>query len=432
MPDLPTLEAPAAPDEEPHDREAVPPSDRPDCPNCGTRLRGRYCHGCGQIDQPLRMPVHRFLVQSFTEFLGIDGRVWKTLGVLLFKPGKLTEAYLQGQRRRYLRPLRVYLSSTLLFFFLLSVLDPVGQLRDVLVNAPSQSDSTITAGAYVADLDARIAEEEAETARQRVAVDSLRARLDSVRAAFRADSLAGRLIEPDSLDEARERVEDALDDVDDAQDRLGAMDGSMSDRRRAWQREQAARYPADSLIRPTDLTTAAEIVLRDSDDGPNIELGPLEGVFGRGRAYERLKTSRTTEDRIEAGVDLARTAINKVPVVLFLMLPVFALLLKVIYVRRGWYYSEHLVFGLHTHAFAFLVFSVIAGLAAFGTDQPWTAVGAIALYVAIPIYFLIAQRRVYQQGWMKTVFKSTILGWAYVLVLAVFGLTLTVLLAFLG
>lgn len=432
MSDLPTRQALVTPDEEPHDPEAAPPSGGPDCPNCGTRLRGRYCHDCGQLDQPLRMPVHRFLVQSFTEFFGIDGRVWKTLGVLLFKPGKLTEAYLHGQRRRYLRPLRVYLSSTLLFFFLLSVLDPVGQLRDVIVNAPALSDSTVAAAVYVADLDARIAEEEAETARQRLAVDSLRSRLDSVRVAFRADSLAGRLAGPDSLEAARTRVEDATDEFDVAEARLAGMDDSIEDQRREWRRAQAALYPNDSLIRPSDLTTAAEIVIRDQGDVPNIELGPLEGVFRRGRAYERLKTSRTTEDRIEAGLDLARTAINKVPVVLFLMLPVFAFLLKVTYVRRGWYYSEHLVFGLHTHAFAFLVFSIIAGLAAFSTDQTWTAIGAVALYVAIPVYFLIAQRRVYQQGWIKTIFKSAILGWAYVLVLAVFGLTLTVLLAFLG
>ena len=376
--------------------------------------------------------MHRFLVQSFTEFFGIDGRVWATLGLLLFRPGALTRAYLDGQRRRYLRPLRVYLSSTLLFFFLLSVLDPVGRLEGVLVDRDGLADSTMTAGAYVAYLDDRLAEEDAELEDQRVIVDSLRARVDSLESAFLSDSLAGRLGVSDSLDQALETQADARDDLDDEVRDLDRMESSVSDRRLAWQYEQAARYPADSLIEPVDLTTASEIVLRDPDDEPDIQLGTFEETLGRGRAYERLKTARTTEARIEAGLDLTRAAIGKIPVVLFLMLPVFALLLKMIYVRRGWYYSEHLVFGLHTHAFAFLVFSVIAGLAALFSGQTWAGVLAVALYVVIPVYFILAQRRVYGQGWIKTILKAGVLGWTYLIVLTVFGITLAVLLAFFG
>ena len=376
--------------------------------------------------------MHRFLVQSFTEFFGIDGRVWATLGLLLFRPGALTRAYLDGQRRRYLRPLRVYLSSTLLFFFLLSVLDPVGRLEGVLVDRDGLADSTMTAGAYVAYLDDRLAEEDAELEDQRVLVDSLRARVDSLEAAFLSDSLAGRLGVSDSLDQALETQADARDDLDDEVRDLDRMESSVSDRRLAWQYEQAARYPADSLIEPVDLTTASEIVLRDPDDEPDIQLGTFEETLGRGRAYERLKTARTTEARIEAGLDLTRAAIGKIPVVLFLMLPVFALLLKMIYVRRGWYYSEHLVFGLHTHAFAFLVFSVIAGLAALFSGRTWAGVLAVALYVVIPVYFILAQRRVYGQGWIKTILKAGVLGWTYLIVLTVFGITLAVLLAFFG
>ena len=91
------------------------------------------------------------------------------------------------------------------------------------------------------------------------------------------------------------------------------------------------------------------------------------------------------------------------------------------------------MFGLHTHAFAFLVFSMIAGLAAVGSGEAvWTGVLAVVLYLSIPVYFLVAQRRVYGQSWMKTLVKATVLGWTYLLVLTVFGLTLTVLLAFLG
>ena len=416
--------------EEPRPTRTTPPSGREDCPNCGARLHGRYCADCGQLDQPLRMPVHRFLVQSFTEFFGVDGRVWQTLRLLLFKPGALTVAYIQGQRRRYLRPLRVYLSSTLLFFFLLSLLDPVGRLEGVLVSRDDFADSLMTAGAYVAYLDEQLAEDEAGAAEQQALVDSLQARLDAERAAFRADSLAGRFANPDSLEAAQNAVEDLADEHQDESDDLADRLSSRGLQRLVWQREQAAAYPPDSTIRPGDLVAAAEIVISDGDNDLDVDMGIAGGWVQRGRAYQRLKSARTTDARVSAGIDVARTAIAKVPIVMFLMLPVFAFLLKLIYVRRGWYYSEHLVFGLHTHALAFLVFSVVTLLSVLGAGAGWIGVLSTVCLVAIPVYFVLAQKRVYRQGWGKTLFKALLLGSLYSFVLLGVGLVLTVLLAF--
>ncbi len=406
------------------------PSGRADCPNCGATLHGRYCADCGQLDQPLRMPVHRFVTHSFTEFFGLDGRVWQTLRLLLFSPGALTIAYFQGRRRRYLRPLRVYLSSTLLFFFLLSLFDPVGRIEGALTDRDAVVDSSMTAAAFVAYLDEQATEDEAAAAEQRAIVDALQARLDSVRATFRADSLAGRFAGPDSLEDAQDAVADVLDDYEDERGDLDRQLSGRSRRRRAWQREQAAAYPPDSTIRPGDLIAASELALNDGDADIDVNVGFANGLMERGRAYQRLKTARTSDERVQVGLDVARRAIGQIPVVMFLMLPVFALLLKLIYVRRGWYYSEHLVFGLHTHALAFLVFTLVVLLSVLGAGAAWIGVLTTVCLVAIPIYFVLAQKRVYGQGWPKTLFKACLLGSLYSFVLLGFGLVLTVLLAF--
>ena len=92
-------------------------------------LPGDYCPDCGQRAGPLRVPLGTFLVQSFTEFFGVDGRFWRTLGALLFRPGALTVAYHRGRRRRFLSPLRVYLVATVTFFLTLALLDPSGGSR---------------------------------------------------------------------------------------------------------------------------------------------------------------------------------------------------------------------------------------------------------------------------------------------------------------
>lgn len=101
--------------------------------------------------------------------------------------------------------------------------------------------------------------------------------------------------------------------------------------------------------------------------------------------------------------------IQQAPKAAFLLLPVYALLLKLLYVRRKRYYVEHFIFALHTHAFAFLLAFIILIL----PDVP--AVSILVLWV--PIYFLLAMKRVYAQGWLRTTAKWLLLGWVYTILI---------------
>jgi hypothetical protein len=91
----------------------------PYCRNCHFTLvvpRPVYCGHCGQ-ETDLHPPSVR---EMFTEYLGhyvaFDGPLWRTLWALVCLPGYLTNAYFHGQRRRYVLPLRVYLSASFVFF----------------------------------------------------------------------------------------------------------------------------------------------------------------------------------------------------------------------------------------------------------------------------------------------------------------------------
>jgi len=91
----------------------------PYCRNCHYTLaapRPVYCGHCGQ-ETDLHPPSVR---EMFTEYLGhyvaFDGPLWRTLWALIALPGHLTNAYFHGARRRYVLPLRVYLSASFLFF----------------------------------------------------------------------------------------------------------------------------------------------------------------------------------------------------------------------------------------------------------------------------------------------------------------------------
>jgi hypothetical protein len=66
--------------------------------------------------------LHKLLVEALGDLYNFDSRLWRSLGLLLFKPGRLTREYLEGRRARYVPPFRLYVVLSLLFFFLLAVL----------------------------------------------------------------------------------------------------------------------------------------------------------------------------------------------------------------------------------------------------------------------------------------------------------------------
>lgn len=88
----------------------------PACRNCGATVSGEYCAACGQ-ETRLRLPTARvFLREATGRYVSLDGRLWRTLAALLFRPGFLTREYLEGRRRRYVRPARLFLMLSLAVF----------------------------------------------------------------------------------------------------------------------------------------------------------------------------------------------------------------------------------------------------------------------------------------------------------------------------
>ena len=90
-----------------------------ECANCNRPLAGNFCAHCGQ-----KAHVHRSLLHVGEEFLhGIthfDGKAWKTLPMLLFRPGRLTRDYIMGKRARYIAPVPLFLLIVFLMFFVFS------------------------------------------------------------------------------------------------------------------------------------------------------------------------------------------------------------------------------------------------------------------------------------------------------------------------
>jgi hypothetical protein len=90
------------------------------CLNCGTPLSGPYCHQCGQ-----HAHVHRTLTAFFHDFLhGVlhfEGKIWRTLPMLAWRPGQLTRGYIDGQRARFVSPIALFLFCVFLTFAIMGL-----------------------------------------------------------------------------------------------------------------------------------------------------------------------------------------------------------------------------------------------------------------------------------------------------------------------
>lgn len=147
--------------------EALATFDHADsCKNCGTTTRGKYCHQCGQSAHVHVPSAREFLHEFLGHYVALEGKLWKSLALLLFKPGFLSREYIEGRRVRYLEPLRLYLSFSIVFFALVKLSGVELFEPEVVVEPPAASAPAAGRSAVPVP--------EASTQQQAEALDTLR------------------------------------------------------------------------------------------------------------------------------------------------------------------------------------------------------------------------------------------------------------------
>jgi hypothetical protein len=141
---------------------------------------------------------------------------------------------------------------------------------------------------------------------------------------------------------------------------------------------------------------------------------------------EQLIHARENTERLDGRPDLVfQMIMTALPSALFLLVPVFALMLKLAYLFKRRLYLEHLVVALYSHVFLLTALTALFLLSALATwVKPHVHWLAICAYVAfftlliwVPIYLLLMQKRVYSQGWPMTLLKYSVIGFSYVYLL---------------
>lgn len=332
------------------------------CLNCGTALQGQYCARCGQRARGRLISIWELVRDAIGDLFEVDSRLWRTIIPLMSRPGQLTHDYLIGRRARFMPPFRTYLVLSIVFF-LVAFFDPQQQLG-ILYEPQATNDETLREHRRTAD------------EIRRDALDDLAA--EGIRVPGRDRATASETVtRPDSAD------------------------------------EQAGRNGVEIPARPN----GTDGIVCDFDDfkanGPDW--------FTRRVTKERLQHI-CEQFAADSGRSFLNQLLDNIPVALLVLLPLMALILKMLYPLSKRYYVEHLLFVLHFHAFFFLIltlqilFSRIAGWLAMPELVTNLSVFVVSLYV--PVYLYKAMRRVYAQRRAITILKYFILLLCYLVGLA--------------
>ena len=146
----------------------------------------------------------------------------------------------------------------------------------------------------------------------------------------------------------------------------------------------------------------------------NLGMSPTQGNISKYNFW--TKTARL------GFLEFAKFCLDKLPLLLFLFIPIMALVLKLLYFRHGIYYSEHLTFLFQTNSMVFIL-TAVGVLVEYYFDTNL----AIVCFVLFSLYFLLSMKHFYGQGWLKTIIKYLINGIACMFLLPVFsGLALAI------
>lgn len=339
------------------------------CLNCGTILKGHYCYACGQKDEHLHEPFYIMVGHAFAHYWHFDSKFLNTLGPLLFKPGFLTNEFIAGKRVRYVHPVQLYFFLSIIFFILF------GTMGSNQINMTLESVSSLTP-------------------------DSLSTAIDQVKMDIEANDTAAAL-KLDSLSKVLSPV----------------ISNMLASDSMAKITSVTTIADSEDIAAPLELSfTNLPSTVKEYEDSINrLPLEVQPGSIQKG--FDRMFIRLSSMDKKEIIKRFSDNTIHNLPKLLFVLIPIFALILKLTFIRKRIYFVDHAVFTLHYHAFAFLfmlLLLIIYLTTGYVLPANW-------LLLVLLVYLYFAMKKFYKQTYFNTFrkFLSLIFLYSFVLIFSV-------------
>lgn len=277
-----------------------------DCLNCGHQVEETYCPHCGQENIELKEDALHMISHAIADYFHFEHKFFGTIKPLLLKPGKLTVAYVAGKRASFLHPIKLYIFISIVFFI-------------VIFSGNKKKENAAVS-------DAEITEKLKNDTVTSNSVKEVKQILDYIPLSkSKKDSI---------LKEVRKDIKEdgtATVSIGSARKNKKRFSKLVSDE------ETIEEYEKNQLALPKEK--------RDNF---------VENYFIK----KGIEFNKYPDPSAKIGEDM----IKYIPKMMFLLLPLFALILKLVYIRKDRFYYEHLIYSFHTHSALFLSFILIKGL----------------------------------------------------------------------
>ncbi len=359
-----------------------------ECLNCGHVLdvSDKYCPNCSQANSTKKLVLKDFFDEFFSSLVNYDSKLLKTLYTMLVKPGTITKDYINGKRVSYTNPFRFLLSLAFLYFLMATYNNSVSSNLDNL----KLNERMRQTGPFSFTIDTN---------------DSISGNTDSIQ---RTDPLNVAFRGLDSLQNIDPEIRKGMKGLD-------SLEYFMKEGIRKKQK-------ADSLL----LANPKAYITQLKQSGEDTFFAKMEFFW---KMLQRDSIATFEEAREKYAVDdnwgtkmafngsksslkaLAQpgTWLNdtlaKLPFVIFFFLPIFTIFLYVVYIRKKYTYTDHLIFSFHTQSLLFIL--LILSLM-IDTLFGWETTGIFGTIFSI--YLFQAMRKFYGQGLFKTIVKYLFLN----------------------
>jgi hypothetical protein len=327
----------------------IPQRKEKDCLNCGTIVQGRYCQNCGQENVVPKETFWHMVTHFFYDITHFDTNFFHTIHHLVLKPGFLSKEYMSGKRASYLHPVKMYVFTSAIFFLLFfSFFTPETKITDY-----KRPLSTAERSNFIKTLERRIKKDSSDTEVKKL----LQAVKDSIYTPTVKDQ--NEYSENPDVISLTGKHYRSIEEYDSIENSL------PKEERDGWLLKKLQKK-----------AIAISIKYRNEPDLAEKKLG--------------------------------ENILHRLPYMLFVSLPLFALILRLVYIRRKqFYFADHGVFTIHLYVFSFLVLLAIFSLTALQDATGWKWLGFIyfALIVWLFVYLFLAMRRFYGQRKGKTFLK---------------------------
>jgi hypothetical protein len=336
------------------------------CLNCNAELIGRFCHQCGQENIEPRETVWGLITHFFYDITHFDGKFFTSLKWLVLKPGFLSKEYVMGRRARHLNPIRMYVFTSAFFFIMFF--------------------------SFFVELD------ELKVGGSRRTKDGWE------KVEIEPDSTKNKML-------AKADTKKDSADIEEAYKYLGPKISDTADKAKKDKKQQE-RNGINILLASGEFPSVAYY---DSVQ-KTLPEQQRDGWFVAAIKRREIRLDERFREQGSSVVfrELLDKFLHSFPQLLFVSLPLVALILQLLYIRRRnqFYYVNHGIFLIHIYIYSFINLLLFFAFEKIddALDSSWMAIPKTLLVLHAIWYVYKAMRNFYGQGRFKTFVKFMLLN----------------------